>query len=293
MESEVSTANLDPGKPYTAKVELKDGRLLKAPVMVDPPRPQATLLNKGVQQDTTQMPSAVQLGSPDDLPLDGRLVFFLKSTVPGKFARDEKVELAAADGSFNTELSLADGGLMLEDASTAMAHLEPLKRFGASAFGPVRVRVIAGNGATGDWMPLGTLVRLPGFTELRCPRAASKPCMLAGSNMFLAASISTTPDFNDPVEVPPDFTGMQLAIPHPTNGVIYLKLRDDPATVQTLTMQVTPAVASDLEFPVLSKAKPSPPAEEQSPPPAPAAAPATQPSVADQAQPNSSGGGQK
>jgi hypothetical protein len=293
MESEVSTANLDPGKPYTANVELKDGRLLKAPVMVDPPRPQATLLNKGVQQDTTQTQSPVQLGSPDDLPLDGRLVFFLKSTVPGKFARDEKVELAAADGSFNTELSLADGGLMLEDASTAMAHLEPLKRFGASAFGPVRVRVVAGNGATGDWMPLGTLVRLPGFTELRCPRSVSKPCMLAGTNMFLAASISATPDFDDPVEVPPDFTGMQLAIPHPTNGVIYLKLRDDPATVQTLTMQVTPAVASDLEVPVLSKAKPAPAAEEQSPQPAPAAAPAAQPSVAGQAQSNSSGVGQK
>ena len=89
------------------------------------PAPRLTLLNKGVQVEDSAAPSPVQLGSPDDLPLDGRLIFFLKSTVPAKFPRNEKVELAAADGSFNTELSLADGSLMLEDAKTAMGSVEP------------------------------------------------------------------------------------------------------------------------------------------------------------------------
>ena len=102
---------------------------------------------------------------------NGRLVFFLKSTVPAKFPRNEKVELAASDGSFDTELSLADGSLMLEDAKTAMGSVEPLTRFGPSAFGPIHLRVLSADGATGDWLPLGTLVRLPGFKELRCPRA--------------------------------------------------------------------------------------------------------------------------
>ena len=74
------------------------------------------------RQDNAAAPSPVQLGSSDDLPLDGRLVFFLKSTVPAKFPRNEKVELAAVDGSFDTELSLADGSLMLEDAKTAMGN---------------------------------------------------------------------------------------------------------------------------------------------------------------------------
>ena len=80
----------------------------------------------------------VQLGNPDDLPVDGRLVFFLKSNVPATFPRDEKVEVAAADSSFETMLTLSDGSLMLEDANTAVGSLEPLARFGSSAFGPVR-----------------------------------------------------------------------------------------------------------------------------------------------------------
>jgi hypothetical protein len=238
MRATVSTGHLDPEKRYFARVELKDGRLLRAPVTVEPPRPQAALLSKGVQLDPSATPSPVQLGSADDLPLDGRLVFFLKSTMPAKFSRNEKVELAAADGSFDTELSLADGSLMLEDAKTAMGSVEPLMRFGASAFGPVRVRVLSANGATGDWLPLGTLVRLPGFKELRCPRALAKPCTLVGTNLFLADSIAATPEFDNPTDVPQDFTGMQLTVPHPASGMLYLKLRDDPATVQILTMPV-------------------------------------------------------
>ncbi|HUV69553.1 MAG TPA: hypothetical protein VMW15_07815 [Terracidiphilus sp.] len=239
LTATASTARLDPGKHYVARVALKDGRLLRAPVRVDPPRPQATLLNKGVQSDASAPPSPVQLGSPDDLPLDGRLVFFLKSTVPAKFPRSEKVDLAATDGGFSTELSLADGSMMLEDATTAMGSLEPLSRFGSSAFGPIHIRVVSADGTAGDWMPLGTLVRLPGFKELRCPRAATKPCILTGSNLFLADSVSATPDFDNSADVPPDFTGTQFAVPHPANGVLYLKLRDDPATVQTLTLPVT------------------------------------------------------
>ena len=241
MKAAASTDRLEPAKQYVARVVLKDGRKLKAPVTVEPPRPQVTLLSKGVQQDPSATASAVELGSPDDLPLNGRLVFFLQSTVPAKFARNEKVELAAADGSFDTQLSLADGSLMLEDAKTAMGSLEPLSRFGASAFGPIRVRVLSADGESGDWLPLGTLVRIPGFKELRCPRAVSKPCTLSGSNLFLAASISTTQDFANSTDVPADFTGLQLNVPHPPNGLLYVKLRDDPMTVQTLTMQITAA----------------------------------------------------
>ena len=141
--------------------------------------------------------------------------------------------------AFDTELSLADGSLMLEDAKTAMGTVEPLARFGASAFGPVHVRVLSAEGATGDWLPLGTLVRLPGFKELRCPHALAKPCTLTGTNLFLADSIAAMPDFGDPTDVPQDFTGTQLTVPHPANGMLYFRLRDDPATVQTLTLPVT------------------------------------------------------
>ncbi len=64
--------------------------------------------------------------------------------------------------------------------------------------------------------------------------------MLSGTNLFLATSFAATPDFDNPDDVPPQFTGTQLAVPHPVDGVLYVKLRDDPATVQTLTLPVTP-----------------------------------------------------
>jgi hypothetical protein len=268
LNAAASTSRLEPGKHYVARVELKDGRQLKAPVTVEPPRPQVVLLNKGVQDSESSAVTPVQLGSPDDLPLDGRLVFFLRSKVPARFSRNEKVELAAEDGSFDTQLSLADGSLMLEDARTAMGSVEPLSRFGSSAFGPVHIRVLSAEGEAGDWLPLGILVRVPGFKELRCPRAVARPCTLRGSNLFLAASFSATSDFENPVDIPPDFTGTQTTVPHPTNGTLYLKLRDDPATVQTLTMTVTPAAPL---APDAAKAKP--PAAQ--PPEAPTEEPAS------------------
>jgi len=239
MKADGATSALEPGKRYFASVQLQDGRLLRVPVSVEPPRPQLTLLSKGTQDDASAAPSPVHLGSPDDLPVERRLVFFLHSSVPVNFPRDEKVEVAAEDGSFRTVLTLSDGSLMLEDAKTALGVVEPLARFGSSAFGPLHARAVSADGVAGDWLSLGKLVRLPGFKELHCPHAVSKPCTLVGSNLFLAESIAATPEFDNAADVPPDFTGTQLGVPHPVNGVLYLKLRDDPGTVQTLTLPVT------------------------------------------------------
>ena len=165
-------------------------------------------------------------------------------------------------------LTLNDGSLMLEDASTAVGNVEPLACFGSSAFGPVRVRAISSDGAAGDWLPLGTLVRLPGFKQLRCPRSVAKACILSGSNLFLAASFASTPSFDNPTVVPLQLAGTQLVVPHPANGVLYLKLRDDPETVQTLTLPVTI---------ILEPATATPAVKSQ--PPVPSPAPATTPAA--------------
>ena len=272
MTAAGSTASLIPGNAYTAQVDLKDGRTLTAPVAVDPPRPEILLLSKGVQNDASQPQPPVQLGSADDLPIDGRLVFFLKSVVPGSFPRDEKVQVAANDASFQTTLALTDGGLMLEDAHTAMGSLNPLARFGPSAFGPVRVRAIAADGTAGNWQPLGTLVRLPGFTALRCPRALARPCILSGTDLFLATAFAAAPDFADAADVPPDFTGTELTVPHPANGVLYLKLRDDPASVETLTLAITPLPTAKLPATPAATPATEPVAEPAAAPASPAAA---------------------
>lgn len=244
LKAASSTETLEPGKRYTAKVTLRDGRDLKVPVTVERSRPQVALLSKGSQEEESADPSPVHLGSPNDLPVERRLVFFLKSKSPQNFPRDQKVEVAAADNSFHTTLSLSDGTLMLEDSSTALGVVEPLAKFGSSAFGPVQARAISGDGVPGEWLSLGTLVRLPGFKELRCPHALSRPCTLTGTNLFLARAISSSSDFDNAVDVPADFTGTQITVPHPSNGVLYLKLRDDPETVQTLALSVLPATSS-------------------------------------------------
>lgn len=291
METSGLTAKLKPEKHYAASVHLLDGRKLKVPVTVGPPRPQVVLLNKGVQFDSTARPVSIALGSPDDLPVQGRLVFFIKSTLPPHFSRAEKVEVASADSSFNTTLDLDHGNLMLEDSSTAVATIDPLKSFGLSAFGPIRARVIAADGAAGDWFPLGTLVRLPEFKDLRCSRALSRPCQISGSNLFLATSFSATPDFADPTEVPLDFTGTEIEVPRPTNGALYVKLRDDPATVQTLNMPVTLVPLRSLstetrrESTTTERAPGSTaPADEPADKPAPAPAPASSSGQAQSAQ---------
>ncbi len=260
LNTEGSTSDLDADSSYSAKVQLRDGRELKVSVHVEPPRPQVTLLSKGEQDDGNTAPSPVHLGSADDLPLSGKFVFFLKSLVPQKFPRNQDVEVAAADGSFRTVLSLADGSLLLEDARTALGVVDPLKRFGPSAFGPLRARAVSADGVPGDWMPLGTLVRVPGFKELHCPHATAKSCVLMGSNLFLVESVSASADFSNPTEVPADFTGAQLAVPHPVSGTLYIKLRDDPDTVQTLNLPVT--LLSPQDAPAAFQGQPAaPPAQ--------------------------------
>lgn len=269
MNADKATTNLEPGNRYFASIQLRDGRELRTPVVIELPRPQIALLSKGTQDQASDAPSPVKLGSPDDLPVEGRLVFFLKSKTPANFPRNEKVEVAAVDGSFHTMLSLADGSLILEDSKTALGVVEPLSRFGSSAFGPLQARAVSADDVAGDWLPLGTLVRIPGFRELRCPRALSKPCLLSGSNLFLTESLAANSDFDNPVDVPPDFTGTELAVPHPTGGNLYVKLRDDPQTVQTLLLPVQTISASALNPARLQLIQPSAPgSEETAPPPA-------------------------
>ena len=146
-----------------------------------------TLIHKRTQ--ATQ--SAVRLGSQDDLPLDCRLIFFVKSEVPATFPRDEKIEVASADGFFRVVLSLADKNLSLQDSRTAVAVLDPLKSFGDSAFGALQFRPVAADGAVGDWQPLAYLVRVPHLKEVRCPDNTEKQCTLSGDQLYLIDSIAS------------------------------------------------------------------------------------------------------
>jgi hypothetical protein len=229
---------LTPGKPLTAEVSLKDGRVQQVQTTVEAARPKVTLLSKEVQLGST--PSAIHLGDADELPQNAQLTFVIKSNTPAAFARTEKIEIASMDGSFHALLSVSDGSLTLEDAQTVLATLDPAKAFGPSAFGPLQFRAVDGYGASGDWQPLATLVRLPSLKEVHCPVKIDQSCTLYGSSLFLIDSVASDPQFAKNAPVPAGFVGSGLSVPRPNGTVLYLKLRDDPSAVNVAALPVLP-----------------------------------------------------
>ena len=218
-----------------AHVAFKDGRLLELPTTVAAPRPRVTLLSKSVQRPSTGE-SPIHLSSQEDLPIDGRLSFFLKSQVPEEFTPTEKIEVATAENGFSTILSEADGSVTLQDAHTMYVVFDPMKRFGAGAFGPIRYRPVNADGVAGDWQPLANLVRLPAIRDIRCSAANDQSCVLSGSNLFLIDTVASDSQFQEALSVPEGFLESSLGVPRPKGTKLYIKLRDDPTTVNELSV---------------------------------------------------------
>ena len=220
---------------------LNDGRTIAVNTSVGAPRPRVTLIGKSMQTSTSTSESNIELANPDELPQDAKLTFSVRAQSPPTFVRDEQIEVAMADETASTNLSIANGGITLENSKVAVATLDPTKALGSSAFGPLMFRSIV-NGVAGDWQPLATLVRLPVLRELKCPASAELACKLSGSSLFLVDSVSSDVDFAHAVQVPDGFPGYSLPVPHPNNGLLYVKLRDDPSVVSraTLTTQQLP-----------------------------------------------------
>ena len=137
-------------------------------------------------------------------------------------------------------LTVADGSLTLEDAQTVMASLDPMKAFGASGFGALRFRAVAGDGATGDWQALATLVRLPELKEVRCPDSPDTACTLSGKKLYLLQAVAADAQFTHAVTVPQGFAEETLTVPRPNGTVLYVKLRDDPERVSRAVAPVLP-----------------------------------------------------
>lgn len=247
---------LSAGQQIASRVTLKDSRVLDLSVTVAAPRPKLTLLSKSVQIENTDPPPMIHLGNPDELPQDGRLNFFLKAQVPETFSPGTKVEVATADESFHVLLTVKDGNLTLQDSKTVFAVLDPMKLLGPSAFGPLKFRAVSAEGAEGDWQPLVNLVRMPELKAIRCtppPKNAERhaaadkvelpesQCTLTGDKLFLIDAVSADPDFTSPVTVPDGFIEASLSLAVPRGKGVYIKLRDDPSTVDTVTM---PPIAS-------------------------------------------------
>jgi hypothetical protein len=236
-----AVAGLKAGDSANAKVSLKDGRTVNLKVAIAPIRPGVALIGKSVRWDT---PGMIQLTNKDEAPRGAILTFSLHALAPTLFSDHDKVEVAAGDGAVLATLTPAEG-LILEDAQVAVATLDTGKAFSASAFGPLRFRLVD-DGVEGEWQPLAALVRLPLIRDLKCRAGAGQPCDLTGSNLFLIDSLSSGPAFDHPVTVQEGFPGDVLRVPHPVAGRLYLKLRDDPAVVNRLgSPSAEPTAAPD------------------------------------------------
>ena len=219
-------------EPLLARVSLKDGRSVRLPVTLAPPRPEVELIARGVASVPDKAAPRVELAGRDELPWDARVTFSIRVAAPTTLTAHDQVEVAAPDAAASVTLG-ASSGLVLEDSRVAVATLDPAAAFGPSAFGPLRFRLLH-DGAASDWRPLGVLVRRPALRRLDCPAGVDRPCELGGADLFLIDSVSRDAAFDHAVTVPEGFPGDSLAVPRPVGGRLYLRLRDDPGVTSAL-----------------------------------------------------------
>jgi hypothetical protein len=277
-----SKTGVSPADGSEATVKLKDGRTMKAKISTTAARPSMKLVS--TKSTPAEQPGtlAVTLTNKTDIPLNGTLTFVVQTK--DAFPRDEAIEVATANNAVHTKLSLADNSLVLQDEHTAVAHLDPLKAFGESAFGRLAIRPVQADGTTGDWIGLGTLVRTPKITAIQCTTPTAATCTLNGDELFLAQSFAAAKDFAKPTDVPTGFAENTFNVPTPTDGAtLYLKLRDDPTNIATVTLPTplpkpaeAPKPAAAAAPASTSTAKPLPPAPSAS---IPAVAPTVPPSA--------------
>jgi hypothetical protein len=186
----------------TANVQLKDGRTMELENTISGHRPQVMLANKSVSTDTDSS-NLVHLVDPNELPVGGKISFVLKTIALPGFSRNDKVEVASDDQTLHTTLEVSDGGLVLQDSSTILGSFDPLKSFGPSAFGKLQLRAVDASGAPGDWIPLGTLVRVPLVASVKCARATKAAAAAAAAAATRAAAATDAPATTEGSGPPP------------------------------------------------------------------------------------------
>lgn len=277
---------VSPGDGADATAKLKDGRTMNVKVVAAAARPGLTLVSVNATASQSNGSLPVALSAKSDIPLNGRLTFVVQTK--DVFPRSQTIEVGTADGSVKTSLSLKENNLVLQDERTAIGMLDPLKAFGQSGFGKLQMRPVAADGTTGDWTPLGTLVRTPQVTAIRCTTTDAPTCTIEGNSLFLVQAFGADKDFAKAAEVPIGFADGTFAVPTPADGkTLYVKLRDDPTNVAMVTLpnpveKITPPppasapVAAPTSSDGTGTQQPAPETPPNGQSPAPAATPDTQ-----------------
>jgi hypothetical protein len=236
-ELQLATANagvantLGAGQTKTARILFKDGRSDTVKLVVGSSRPSVAIVARNLKVAPETAPVSVRLTDPAELPHGATLTFSLRLT-NGNWAGDDVVEIATASGSTSTRLAVGSG-LALQDRQVAVVALDTAKAFGNATFGPLRFRVVQKDIAS-NWQPLATLVRLPALHQLNCPGSAGTPCELDGDSLYLIQSLATDPGFRNTTDLPDGYIGTTFKVPHPVDGKLYVKLRDDPGVANEI-----------------------------------------------------------
>ncbi|WP_394653853.1 hypothetical protein [uncultured Sphingomonas sp.] len=229
LEMTADTAVDTKAEAGDARVKLRDGSTGTVPAQVAPPRPAVTLISRDVA--VAPAPGTLIVTLPAGLvPRDAMLTFSIRA--PGGLTTADAIEVAAGEDGAATRLSVASGALQRVGDDVAVARLSPAAVFGAAAIGDIRFRLWRG-GVSGDWQPLGRIVRLPQVTGLDCPSLA-KTCTLTGRDLFTVAAIAGSADLADTVPLPAGFVGSAVEVPKPGAGSLFLKLHDATDTVAQL-----------------------------------------------------------
>ena len=69
-------------------------------------------------------------------------------------------------------------------------------------------------------------------------KGMGKECTLSGDKLFLIDAVSADPDFTSSITVPDGFVEATLTVPPPKGKTLYIRLRDDPATVDTAVVPI-------------------------------------------------------
>jgi hypothetical protein len=57
--------------------------------------------------------------------------------------------------------------------------------------------------------------------------------------LFLIDSVASDQQFAHNAPVPTDFIDATLAVPHPSESGLYIKLRDDPSAINTVVLPIS------------------------------------------------------
>jgi hypothetical protein len=222
----------------TAHVVLKDGRTMELENTVSGHRPQVMLASKSVES-APDASNLVHLVDPNELPVGSEVTFVLKTVATPGFSRSDKVEVQSDDQTLHTTLEVSNGSLVLQDSSTMLGRFDPLKSFGPSAFGKLQLRALDSSGSPGDWIPLGTLVRVPVIASVKCGRATRAAAAAAAAAATRAANASDAPATTEASGPPP-----------PVNDAT-TPAANDPSTQCTLngsSLFLIDSISSDPQF---------------------------------------------